>query len=59
MKKTLYEIELRGDRLFLIHSAQPRLEVDVTGVWHFVKDGLLNLWSVEDFIKEKDKAPKF
>lgn len=41
-KQTIAELELRGDRLIMIQKFgkwnTSKIEVDVTGVWHFFKD---------------------
>lgn len=37
--KQIAELELRGDRLILLQRFRDnKIEVDVTGVWHFFKD---------------------
>ena len=47
MKKIPMELELRDDRLILHYSSFQgvKMEVDITGVWHFFKD-------YQEFLKE-------
>ena len=52
-KYTPFQIVLRGKKLFMTYYQFqcPEMSIEVTPIYHFVRDVILNTWTVEDFKK--------